>query len=195
VVLPVIAGAFEIGDRLGPRIYPTNLHDALYRIGWETTDHQAMKPRIPFHHGSRARPWFYGLDASTSSSPAAQVLIENVGTHLLDPGDYKLVVSLQPDGSGLLVTYELRDPASDAVVASGDAGGDVSRWFFYWSVDRELWVHNADVGTYVWKQTDTGYQRHLVTDDVTIRGMPVAVFDALPDSLKRRWSAKRAPTP
>ncbi len=125
----------------------------------------------------------------------AQVLIDSDGTYLLDPGDYKLVVSLQPDGGGHLVAYELREPMADAVVASGDAGGNTSRWFFYWSADRELWVHSSDVGTYVWKQANTGYQRHLVTDDATIREMPDAVFDALPDSLKRRWSAKRDPTP
>ena len=137
-----------------------------------------------------------GSGAASSPTKVAQVLIDSDGTYLLDPGDYKLVVSLQPDGGGHLVAYELREPVADAVVASGDAGGNASRWFFYWSVDQELWVHSSDVGTFVWrKQSGAGYQRHLVTDDATIRGMPAAVFDALPDSLKRRWSAKRDPTP
>lgn len=196
VALPIIAGAFEIGDRLGPRIYPPGLHDALCRIGWEMTDHQAVKPRIPFHHGSKVRPWFYGLDASTSSSFASQVLIENGGTYLLDPGGYKLVISLEPDGGGHLVVYELHEPVAGAVVASGDAGSNASRWFFYWSVDRELWVHSSDVGTFVWQwQSDAGYQRRMVADNATIRRMPDAVFDALPKSLKKEWSKKRSPNP
>lgn len=137
-----------------------------------------------------------GTGAMSAPTKAAQVLIDSSGTYLLGPGDYKLVVSLQPVGSGQLAAFELRDPVADAIVASGDAGSNASRWFFYWSADRELWIHSADVGTFVWRgQRGAGYQRHVVTDDATIRGMPDAVFDALPDSLKRRWFVKRSPTP
>ncbi|MEX0652504.1 MAG: hypothetical protein WD534_16295 [Phycisphaeraceae bacterium] len=70
LVLPVVSGALEIGDRLGPRIYPVGLHSFLYLIGWELTDHQAVKPRIPFGSpGNRSRPWFYGLEAPSFSPP------------------------------------------------------------------------------------------------------------------------------
>lgn len=58
--MPVIAGALEIGDLTGPRIYPESLHSFLYQVGWEFTEHEAKEPRYPF--GDPDRPWFYFLD-------------------------------------------------------------------------------------------------------------------------------------
>jgi hypothetical protein len=62
VAAPVVAGAFGIGDRWGPQIYPTSFHEPLYRIGWNmTTWHEDGKPRIDFRQQPEWRPWFYGL--------------------------------------------------------------------------------------------------------------------------------------
>lgn len=59
--LPIIAGAFELGDRRGPRVYPISLHAELYLIGWEMTSHEEDgKPRMPFD--AKPRPLFYGMD-------------------------------------------------------------------------------------------------------------------------------------
>ena len=60
VVLPVLAGVYEIGDRRGPRIYPESFHSQLYLIGWEMTDHSEGKPRLRAHD-TTTRPWFYRL--------------------------------------------------------------------------------------------------------------------------------------
>lgn len=59
IAMPIIAGVAAIGDRRGPRIYPEAMHAALYLIGWEMGNHEAMKPRLPID--PPARPWFYGL--------------------------------------------------------------------------------------------------------------------------------------
>ncbi len=61
LVLPVIMGACGIGDRLGPRMYPESLHDALYMAGWTLAGERDGKPRVFVGARSEYRPWFYGL--------------------------------------------------------------------------------------------------------------------------------------
>ena len=58
--MPVVAGCWEIGPRAGPRIYPLELHSALYLLGWDFSTHDAVKPRIPAGLKRDQRPWFYG---------------------------------------------------------------------------------------------------------------------------------------
>ena len=59
--MPVVAGCWEIGPREGPRIYPLELHSALYLLGWDLSTHDAVKPRLPAHLKRDQRPWFYGF--------------------------------------------------------------------------------------------------------------------------------------
>ncbi|MEX0775813.1 MAG: hypothetical protein WD042_08895 [Phycisphaeraceae bacterium] len=118
----------------------------------------------------------------------SQSQVDKAGVYQLSPGDYRLIVKLQPDDNGHLVTYELHAPVSDALIVSGDAGAASARWFLFWSVDHELWVHSSDIGTFIWqKDPNLGYQRHTVTGGLEVRRMPDMVFDSLPESLKRRW--------
>ena len=65
LAMPVLAGAFEIGSRSGPKIYPVEMHGILYLIGWEFTTHaEEGKPRFPRGQELR-RPWFYGCDSGS----------------------------------------------------------------------------------------------------------------------------------
>ena len=56
---PVLAAAFEVGDRRGPRIYLQPLHELVYLLTWEVTSHGESKPRVA--RNAPPRPWFYGL--------------------------------------------------------------------------------------------------------------------------------------
>ena len=56
LLFPFVAGLFAIGDRDGPRIYPSSYHTVLYRVSYEMVRDE--KPRqSPFFE----RPWFYGF--------------------------------------------------------------------------------------------------------------------------------------
>jgi hypothetical protein len=117
-------------------------------------------------------------------------VINRAGTYILTPsvagsqGNLILTVALTPDGNGHLVTFTLADAKSNTVLASGDAGSNGSRWFFYWSASGDLWVHSSDIGSYVWqKQNDGPYKRRLVEADMKI---PTPVFNAMPSSLQKR---------
>ncbi len=55
---PLIAGVLGIGERDGPRIYPSDYHSALYIIAYEEV--RGEKPRLNID-GELERPLFYGL--------------------------------------------------------------------------------------------------------------------------------------
>jgi hypothetical protein len=55
---PLIAGLFGIGDREGPRIYPSAYHCALYMIAYEEVRDE--KPRLSIEQDFE-RPLFYGF--------------------------------------------------------------------------------------------------------------------------------------
>ena len=61
LIMPFVSGLFEFGDRMGPKIYPVKLHEALYRLGWSLGKHDGSKPRIEFWVRPENRPWFYGM--------------------------------------------------------------------------------------------------------------------------------------
>ncbi len=70
LALPLAAGFFSVGNKLGPKIYPVGLHTALYTIGWEMNGSPERqrhgKPRVGFWCERADRPWFYGLPAGPS---------------------------------------------------------------------------------------------------------------------------------
>ena len=66
---PIVAATFEIGDRVGPKIYLEFYHEAVYRLTWAVTPHESRKPRVPFFFRSELRPWFYGM-YSENTDPA-----------------------------------------------------------------------------------------------------------------------------
>lgn len=56
LLFPFVAGLFAIGDRDGPKIYPSSYHTILYMVSYEMVRDE--KPRqSPFLE----RPWFYGF--------------------------------------------------------------------------------------------------------------------------------------
>ena len=56
---PLIAGLFGLGDRDGPRIYPSRYHTVLYKITYSMTHDD--KPRIGWDSNESERPLFYGF--------------------------------------------------------------------------------------------------------------------------------------
>ncbi len=60
LILPFAAGCLRVGNKLGPRIYPVDLHVLLYSIGYEKKYH--TKPRVRVELLSMPRPWFYPLE-------------------------------------------------------------------------------------------------------------------------------------
>ena len=71
---PIIAGALQSGDRLGPRIYPSGLHEFLYIIADESVD--GIKPRVPIDSVLYDRPWFYGQSRIPKSVEQRQAIIQ-----------------------------------------------------------------------------------------------------------------------
>ncbi len=63
---PFIAGALEIGNRWGPRIYPLTYHEALYMIGWDAAGREG-KPRVAAGLPEESRPWFYGMQSTNAA--------------------------------------------------------------------------------------------------------------------------------
>jgi hypothetical protein len=56
---PFLAGAFSVGDRLGPAFYPRTFHQSIYIVAHETFRNE--KPRLPFDSWMYWRPLFYGM--------------------------------------------------------------------------------------------------------------------------------------
>ena len=56
ILFPFVAGLLAIGDRDGPKIYPSSYHTILYKIGYEMVRDEKPR-RSPF----LGRPWFYGF--------------------------------------------------------------------------------------------------------------------------------------
>ena len=71
---PIIAGAMQSGDRLGPRIYLPGLHEFLYIIAHEWV--HAIKPREPIDSVLYNRPWFYGQNRIPKSPEQRQAIIQ-----------------------------------------------------------------------------------------------------------------------
>lgn len=66
-MLPLLAGAFEIGDKWGPKVYPVGYHSAMYVTGWEMTEHREEgKPRMHPNATLDMRPGFYWCGPSAS---------------------------------------------------------------------------------------------------------------------------------
>ena len=84
LLFPSVAGLFAIGDRDGPKIYPSSYHTILYMVSYEIVRDE--KPRQnPFLE----RPWFYGfprkrreIKNESSDSQGRSVLEEHAKTHL-----------------------------------------------------------------------------------------------------------------
>lgn len=62
-----------------------------------------------------------------------------------------------------IVQYQLYDEAAKRILFSDNAGSTYSRWFFFWSLDKSLWAHSSDIGSFVWlKQGDGTYVKSEV---------------------------------
>lgn len=72
-IAPILAGVFEIGDKMGPRIYPTNFHESLYCLGWELSTHKESKPHVGYWFKKELRPMFYGLHSKNYDLPVPQI--------------------------------------------------------------------------------------------------------------------------
>jgi len=73
---PIIAGSRQIGNRLGPRIYPRGLHETLYIIAHEYTHN--IKPRVPIDNSLYNRPWFYGQNRTPKSPEERQTVLDRI---------------------------------------------------------------------------------------------------------------------
>lgn len=160
-------------------------------------------------NGCQCRAWIFLLSISLllnpgckrtsggssvgASSSASPVLLDDEGTYTLDPGGYRLTITREPDGRGRLVAFALQAPDSDAIVRSAKVGADSSRWYFCWSLNEELWVYSGDAGVTGWarKQGEIEFQPLSLDDAAAVQRMPSVFFDALPQSLKQRWSPMR----
>ena len=70
---PYLAGAFRVGDRLGPVVYPMAFHQSLYILAHEGSHNE--KPRVPLDSWMYNRPVFYGLPRRLKSLPERQAYI------------------------------------------------------------------------------------------------------------------------
>jgi hypothetical protein len=56
LLFPTVAGLFALGDRDGPKIYPSSYHTILYLISYEMVRNEKPRQSLLFE-----RPWFYGF--------------------------------------------------------------------------------------------------------------------------------------
>jgi len=73
---PYVAGAFRIGYRMGPAIYPESFHVTTYILGHESVYDQ--KPRPPLDDWMYHRPLFYGLSRRLKSEEEREAYIATV---------------------------------------------------------------------------------------------------------------------
>jgi hypothetical protein len=71
---PVLAGAFRVGERSGPVIYPDSFHTVLYIIAYESLHNE--KPRGPPDSWMYRRPLFYGLSRRLRPEKDREAYIE-----------------------------------------------------------------------------------------------------------------------
>jgi len=71
---PIIAGSWQIGNRLGPRIYPRSLHEVLYIVAHESVHN--IKPRVPIDTSLYDRPWFYGQSRTPKTPEERQAVLD-----------------------------------------------------------------------------------------------------------------------
>ena len=72
LIMPVIAGLFYIGEPDGPKIYPADMHTALYGLGYRAAGRG--EPHASITAWIYTRPWFYGMN----STPVPQEKTEAV---------------------------------------------------------------------------------------------------------------------
>jgi hypothetical protein len=71
---PCLAGAFRLGDRLGPALYPESFYSGLYVLAHEATHNE--KPRIPLDSWMYRRPFFYGFSRRLKSAEERAACID-----------------------------------------------------------------------------------------------------------------------
>ena len=71
---PFLAGAFCVGDRLGPVFYPESAHAVIYIIACEAIHDE--KPRQPIDSWMYQRPLFYGMSRRLKSQQAREAYIQ-----------------------------------------------------------------------------------------------------------------------
>ena len=71
---PFLAGAFRVGYRMGPAIYPESFHATLYIMAHESIHNE--KPRQPLDDWMYRRPVFYGLSRRLKSEKERKPYIE-----------------------------------------------------------------------------------------------------------------------
>jgi hypothetical protein len=71
---PFLAGAFRVGDRLGPASYPESFHETIYIMAHEAFHNE--KPREPIDSWMYQRPLFYGTSRRLKSQQDREAYIE-----------------------------------------------------------------------------------------------------------------------
>jgi len=121
------------------------------------------------------------------------VLIRSTGSFPLNENRLTLNVAVDSEG---IVRYALKDRNGTTLIDSKkrtENPGAYQRWFLFWSNDSQLWFWSSDIGDFLWtKGTDGSYGCRWGNEDPKIVGeMPQPFFDALPSSMKLKWSKFR----
>lgn len=120
--------------------------------------------------------------SSPVGTPGAGI-IKSPGNFPSLDGKHTLAVQLTPNKT---VTYSVTESASGKPVASGDAGSNHQRWFFFWDKTGNLWVHSSDIGSDVWIGEGGNWTRHpFEKGSPHLQNMPPEVRQGLPQSLRR----------
>lgn len=71
---PIVAAAWRIGDRCGPRFYPESFHEGLFSTAYEIFHDE--QPRIAMGTILYDRPWFYGWQRPPKDRESRRDIIE-----------------------------------------------------------------------------------------------------------------------
>ena len=121
-------------------------------------------------------------------------LLTGEATYIVAQNGLRLDIWRDPEQA--TIDYQLVDPSLDNVLLRSSAGSSFSRYFFVCDDESWLWVYSGDVGSSVWRlQGDGTYVQSALKAESPdlVRRMPDVFFEALPHSLKERWSILRGP--
>ena len=76
LAMPVIAGMFKIGDPDGPKIYPREIHQSLFKMGHTAAGHGNPSPSF-YKEWLYERPWFYGMERKVITQSNAEEAWKN----------------------------------------------------------------------------------------------------------------------
>ncbi|MCB1098524.1 MAG: hypothetical protein KDN22_23330 [Verrucomicrobiae bacterium] len=118
-------------------------------------------------------------------------LVRSFGSSMCPDGTKRLELTRRDRD---LVDFEVLDSASGKQLASDSIGWSAMRWFLYWETSSKLWGYGSDIGYFkLFEFRPDGTVAESEVDEG--KRVPPVVWDNLPSSLQRKYTADADPNP